>query len=281
MSLRLTSPRFTSIRVLSAMLLLAIVSGCGPDYSPNTYDSGAVQQSAKVEPGVVVGVRGVDVSAPGMVGAATGAAAGGIVGSQTPGNVGSAFGALGGALVGGIVGSAAEHSVADTTAYEYIVRKPNGDMLSVTQRDKAPLAIGQKVLVIDGKQARIVPDYTVPVATTPPKPAEPAAGSPGQGGTSTVPPAVHVEATPLAAPTSLAPPAGAAGGVAPSPAAPPLTPAAVPAAPPPLAAQVPPPPVISATPLAPLAPAVPTSAPASVPPPAAPAGGPTPLAPPP
>ena len=27
-----------------------------------------------------------------------------------------------------------------------------------------PLAVGQKVLVIAGKQARVVPDYTVPVA---------------------------------------------------------------------------------------------------------------------
>jgi outer membrane lipoprotein SlyB len=31
----------------------------------------------------------------------------------------------------------------------------------VTQKDKTPLALGQKVLVIAGNQARVVPDYTV------------------------------------------------------------------------------------------------------------------------
>ena len=79
----------------------------------------------------------------------------------------SAFGALGGALVGGIAGSAAEHVVGDTRAFEYIVRKPNGDLLSVTQKDAEPLAVGQKVLVIAGNQARVVPDYTVPVQQPP------------------------------------------------------------------------------------------------------------------
>jgi outer membrane lipoprotein SlyB len=145
---------------------VAALAGCGPDYSPNTYDSTAVQQANPASQGVVVGVRRVDVSANGTAGAAVGAGAGGIAGAQTPGGVASAFGALGGALVGGLVGTAAEHTVADTYAYEYIVRKnAGGELVSVTQRDPTPLAVGQKVLVIAGKQARIVPDYTVAVDT--------------------------------------------------------------------------------------------------------------------
>jgi outer membrane lipoprotein SlyB len=35
-----------------------------------------------------------------------------------------------------IAGSAAEHAISDTTGYEYIVRKPNGDLVSVTQKDR-------------------------------------------------------------------------------------------------------------------------------------------------
>jgi outer membrane lipoprotein SlyB len=138
------------------------LSGCGPSYSPDTYASNAAQQANKVEQGVVVGVRGVGVSAAGTVGSVTGAAAGGIAGSQLGVGPVSAFSALGGSLVGGIGGSAVEHVTADTKAFEYIVRKPNGDLISVTQRDKTPLVLGQKVLVIAGVQARIVPDYTVP-----------------------------------------------------------------------------------------------------------------------
>jgi hypothetical protein len=58
--------------------------------------------------------------------------------------------------VGGLGGTAAEHAIKDTTGYEYIVRKANGDLLSVTQKDETPLAVGQHVLVIAGPQARIV-----------------------------------------------------------------------------------------------------------------------------
>lgn len=153
--------------------LIALL-GCKPDYSPNTYASNAAQQAAKVDQGVVVGVRDVAVSANTTVGAVTGGAAGGIAGSQVGTGVTSAFGALGGAVLGGVAGSAAEHVQGDTTAYEYIVRKANGDLVSVTQKDVEPLKLGQRVLVISGQQARIVPDYTVPVeAASVPRPAEP------------------------------------------------------------------------------------------------------------
>jgi len=65
-------------------------------------------------------------------------------------------------VVGGIAGVTAEHIVGDTNGFEYVVRKPNGDLVSVTQKDEKALPIGQKVLVIGGAQARIVADYTVP-----------------------------------------------------------------------------------------------------------------------
>jgi len=166
-------------RVALIAALAAGLAGCGPDYSPNTYASNAVQQANKVDQGVVVGVRQVDVSASGTVGTVTGAAAGGIAGSQVGSGATSAFTALGGSLVGGLAGAAAEHATSDTKAFEYIVRKTNGELLSVTQKDDAPLAIGQKVLVIAGNQARVVADYTVPVeaGTGQPKPAAQAAGA--------------------------------------------------------------------------------------------------------
>ncbi len=170
-------------RFLISFLLLAGVSGCGPSYSPDTYASNAAQQAAKVEQGVVVGVRDVAVSASGTVGGLTGAAAGGIAGSQVGVGPVSAFSALGGTLVGGIAGSTVEHVTADTKAFEYIVRKGNGELVSVTQKDKTPLALGQKVLVIAGTQARVVPDYTLPAQITGTKTADTGktdAGTPAQ-----------------------------------------------------------------------------------------------------
>jgi outer membrane lipoprotein SlyB len=159
------------MRLLAATLLLAALSGCGPSYSPNTYSVTAVQQANTVAQGVIIGLHSVSFSA---------AAAGGIAGSQAVSGPVSAFTARGGALVGGVAGSAVEHTTADTTAFEYIVRKANGNLVSVTQKDKTPLALGQKVLVIAANQARVVPDYTIPPASggATPVPATNAAISP-------------------------------------------------------------------------------------------------------
>lgn len=150
-------------RALLAVAILGPLPGCRASYSPDTYAAGAVQQAAKVEQGVVAGVRQVSVSPDGTLGGTAGAAAGGIAGAQAPGGgVRTALTALGGSVVGGLVGAGLEKAAGETTAFEYVVRKGNGDLVSVTQKDAAPLALGQKVLVIAGPQARIVADYTVP-----------------------------------------------------------------------------------------------------------------------
>ena len=197
-------------RLLISVLVVAGASGCGPSYSPDTYASNAAQQANKVEQGVVVGVRTVAVSASGTTGTVTGAAAGGIAGSQVGVGPVSAFTSLGGALVGGIAGSTVEHATADTTAFEYIVRKPNGDLISVTQNDKTPLALGQKVLVIGGTQARVVADYTVPPpaktaeVAKPAETAKPAEAAPTEAKPADTKPAEPIEtaAQPVAAPAS-------------------------------------------------------------------------------
>jgi outer membrane lipoprotein SlyB len=150
-------------KLLIGAILLAALAGCGRTYSPDTYSSAAAQQANKVVQGVVAGVRPVAISADGTVGAVTGGAAGGVLGAQTPGSpVVTALGTIGGSMVGGLLGTSIEHAAGDTTAFEYIVRKSDGELLSVTQKDAKPLEIGQKVLLIFGNQARIVPDYSVP-----------------------------------------------------------------------------------------------------------------------
>jgi len=65
------------------------------------------------------------------------------------------------------------------------VRKTNGELISVTQVERKPLALGQKVLVIGGPQARIVPDYSVDIpvekpaaATSEEKPKKPVEEAP-------------------------------------------------------------------------------------------------------
>lgn len=219
------------IRLLAALTMLAplglLLAGCGPSYSPDTYATNAAQQANKVESGIVAGVRKVQISASGTVGGVAGAAAGGVAGSQLGAGPTSTFAAIGGSLLGGIAGVTTEHIIGDTNGFEYIVRKANGEMISVAQKDAKPLWVGEKVLVIAGPQARIVPDYTVPFEgpeKTAAKPAAPTQPTSTDGSTT------HPAAT-------ATPQAPATGAIPPVPAVPPQLPAAFgspSAAPPPI-----------------------------------------------
>lgn len=129
---------------------------------------------------------------------------------------------LGGSVAGGLVGNAVGHTTGDTTGFEYIVRKPTGDLLSVTQKDAAPLKIGQHVLIIEGPQARIVPDYTVAVDDAAHL-AAPSAAKPPEAKAETGP----TLATPAEVPHNSAVPSPPPPGGSPAPSVPPA-PAAVP-----------------------------------------------------
>jgi outer membrane lipoprotein SlyB len=152
-----------AISVAALLFGVLAVAGCAPNYSPDTYASAAAQQANKVDQGIIVGVRAIQISADTTLATTTGAAAGAVAGSTVGGGTGSALGAVGGTLAGGVVGNVVGHTSGDTDGFEYIVKKTNGDLLSVTQKDLAPLGIGAHVLLIEGPQARVVPDYTVPV----------------------------------------------------------------------------------------------------------------------
>lgn len=190
---------------LFAVALVA-VTGCSPSYSPNVYSGAAVQQADKVESGTVIGFRQVEIQSDGTVGAVAGGAAGGVLGSQAgEGDVTRALGAVGGALAGGLIGTTVEHTTGDTTGWEYIVRETKGDLVSVTQRQDKPLAVGQKVLVIFGKQARIIPDYTT--ASAPPPTPTPAPSANKANGHASPSPAAPPVSAPSAssAPTPIVP----------------------------------------------------------------------------
>ncbi|HZH47446.1 MAG TPA: hypothetical protein VEY31_12510 [Roseococcus sp.] len=155
------------MRISAFLILLAAplaLAGCGSRYSADEYAVRAVQQANPVQQGVVTGFRRVAIAAEGSAGTAAGGAAGGVIGSAAGGGrLTSALGTVGGALVGGLVGTAAERATANTDGIEYIIRRLDNDaLLSVTQRDAVPIAVGTRVLVITGSQARVLPDYTAP-----------------------------------------------------------------------------------------------------------------------
>ena len=214
------------IRFPLSLLAAGLLAACGSSYSADEYAARAVQQANPVQQGIIAGSRRVAVAAGGEVGTAAGAAAGGAIGGAAAGgnSVSTALGAVGGALVGGLVGTAAERSSANTDAIEYIIRKTDGELVSVTQRDRVPIPLGTAVLVISGAQARVVPDYISTQAEVPGRP----------GARRVTPPRSEGGLAPIAG-AGASPPAPATTATAPAPPAPvqeslpPAAPVAVPA----------------------------------------------------
>ena len=112
--------------------------------TPGRHRGNAAQQAGTVENGVIIAVRNVGASATGLRIAI--APSGAFIPRDRSSSAGS------------ILISTPAHATAGPTAFEYIVRKPGGDIVSVAQKDTVPLALGNKVLMIAGNQARVVPN---------------------------------------------------------------------------------------------------------------------------
>ena len=155
----------TSRRFLIVVCLIALASGtgCTKNYSPDTYAPGGMQQANKVDRAIVKSFRSVDVSDPSLgLGTVAGAAAGGVAGAQIGKGSGNALATVGGVLVGGAVGYLVDQEANATTAFEYILEKQNGDLMTLAQKQEQPFAVGSPVLILYGVQARIILDTPPP-----------------------------------------------------------------------------------------------------------------------
>ncbi len=132
------------IVLLSAFYL----SACGIGNTNTTYQSYQVGSQGVVETGRIISMTPVKVegdSAIGtLAGAGMGAAAGSMIGGNTAVNI---IGGVAGAVVGGVVGSATEKAITQDTAYEFIIQKNNGQMISVVQTNELNLRPGDQVLI--------------------------------------------------------------------------------------------------------------------------------------
>ena len=147
--------------LIIGMVCFLVLAGCAKDYSPNVYSPGGMQQAGKVDRAVVQSVREVDVHDPSLgLGTAAGATAGGIAGSQIGSGGGNAAATLGGVLIGGAIGWLIEQDATATKAFEYILEKPNHELMSVAQKQDQPFAVGTRVFILYGVQARVVVDTT-------------------------------------------------------------------------------------------------------------------------
>ncbi len=153
-----------SIKRVAASAFVAVgltLSGCATDLSGGSYSRANVGDVQHVTRGTVVSVRYVKIEGTKSgIGAATGAVLGGAAGSEIgEGDAARVAGVLGGAVLGGLLGSAAEKGVTQSQGYEYVIRKPNGDLVTIVQGADGPaIQAGTPVMIVHGQRARVVPD---------------------------------------------------------------------------------------------------------------------------
>ncbi len=147
-------------RYVPLILAAGLVAGCQPGPSANTYQRNQTMQAATVQKGKIVSFRTVRYSGTQSgVGAGAGAVAGGVGGSFLGGGTRSnILGAVGGAVLGGVAGSAAEEAITSGEAIEFIVQLDDGRSLAIVQKNEDNLSVGERVMVLQGGQTRIVRD---------------------------------------------------------------------------------------------------------------------------
>lgn len=151
------SPYF--LRSALAACLVLSMAGCASNISSDSYKEGQVGQASRTLAGVIISSRVVDVEGNSGVGGLVGSAAGGVAGSAIGGGFrANALGAIGGALLGGVLGSSIEKDASKQQAIEYVIQTDSNGLITVAQGVDQPLAIGQRVLVIEGNPARVIAD---------------------------------------------------------------------------------------------------------------------------
>ena len=152
-------------QIAVVMLVLPILlTGCGDQYSGNTYTPSQTQHVQKMQYGTVISVREVDIQHKGV---GAGAALGGVGGAVAGGLVGNSINhsttsTLVGAAVGGTLAAVAGNAIQNRkmAGREYTVRLDNSnETIVLTQGPTPAISVGQRVQVIygNGGQDRVIP----------------------------------------------------------------------------------------------------------------------------
>ncbi len=134
------------ILCLTAILGTLALTACGIGDTNTTYERAEIGAQGRVEYGKIVDILPIAVAGTSDVGTLSGAVAGGAAGSMIGGNTAvNVIGAVGGAVLGGVVGGATEKAITKDTAYEFLVKKSTGAVVSVVQSNELHLRIGDSV----------------------------------------------------------------------------------------------------------------------------------------
>ena len=141
----------TTVTVVVVLAAGLVLSGCPASMSGGSYTRDQARQAQDVQLGYVESVRQVNIEGTKSgVGAVSGAALGGVAGSNIGGGRGQIAGAIGGAVLGGVAGAAIEEGVTRQPGLEITVRLDNGRMTAVTQAADEPFYPGDRVRLLIG-----------------------------------------------------------------------------------------------------------------------------------
>lgn len=144
---------------LFLLISICFMMSCTSDINDAYYESGQVGRVNKVIKGIVISARPIYVTdeadgAGSLAGAVIGGVAGSMVGGSDRANM---LGAAVGGTAGAAVGSKAERAITKQSATEYVIETDSGKIMSITQGNNENLKIGQRIMVIYGSRARVIP----------------------------------------------------------------------------------------------------------------------------
>ena len=138
------------------ILLCFLAVSCARDINNDSYQLSSVGTAGQIGEGVVIDVRDVRIQGQNAKGAVLGVAAGGVVGSTIGRGSARILASVGGALAGMLIGGIVQKELSEQKALQYIVRLNNGKMISVIQGMKNRFSVGQRVLVLYGKETHLI-----------------------------------------------------------------------------------------------------------------------------
>jgi len=140
------------------LICAALLAGCASTpQSGSVYHASQTQNEQVVRTGTVESVRNVVIANPESgIGTMSGAALGGIAGSQAGSGSGQAAMSIVGALAGGLLGQRVEKNANNTRGFEITVKLDSGELRAITQTADELFRPGERVrLLSNGYNTRV------------------------------------------------------------------------------------------------------------------------------
>lgn len=140
------------------VICAALIAGCATTpQSGSVYHASQTQNEQVVRTGTVESVRNVVIANPESgVGTMSGAALGGIAGSQAGSGSGQAAMSIVGALAGGLLGQRVEKNANNRPGVEITVKLDSGELRAITQTADELFRPGERVrLLSNGYNTRV------------------------------------------------------------------------------------------------------------------------------